>query len=122
MAIKVATSARLVNTEELAGSLYEARQAVAVESDGIVKVLDIDLDHDPDELVALQGVRFFAGYSSWAPGQLDAELVDDAWLVVDAIDTDVLTSEPEELWWTVLRRQRSELRHLANYPTEPWNN
>ena len=82
----------------------------------------VDLDHEPGELVALQGVRFFAGYSSWAPGQLDAELVDEAWIVVDALETDILTPDPADLWWTVLGRQRGELRLLANYPAEPWNN
>ena len=82
----------------------------------------VDLDAMPDDLVALQGIRLFAGYASWAPGQLDAELVDDAWLVVDAQDGDVLSAAPDELWWTVLGRQRSELRLLANYPEEPWTN
>jgi putative transcriptional regulator len=88
-------------------------------SDGIGTV---DLDRDPGDLVALQGVRLFAGYASWAPGQLDAELVDDAWIVVDAIESDVLHPQPDELWWAVLGRQRGELRLLANYPEEPWTN
>ena len=82
----------------------------------------VDLDADPGDLVALQGVRLFAGYASWAPGQLDAELVDEAWIVVDAREDDVLSPDPSELWWTVLGRQRGDLRLLANYPEEPWAN
>ena len=82
----------------------------------------VDLDTDPTELIALQGVRFFAGYASWAPGQLDAELVDDAWIVLDATESDLLHPEPAELWWTVVGRQRSDIRLLANYPSEPWVN
>lgn len=82
----------------------------------------VDLDTDPADLVALQGVRFFAGYASWAPGQLDAELVDEAWIVVDATESDLLTPDPTELWWTVMGRQHGELRLLANYPEEPWTN
>ena len=82
----------------------------------------IDLDGDPADLVALQGIRLFAGYASWAPGQLDAELLDDAWFVVDAHDTDLLAPDPSELWWRVMGRQPDDLRHLANYPTEPWVN
>ena len=82
----------------------------------------IDLDGDPSDLVALQGIRFFAGYASWAPGQLDAELVDDAWIVVDAYDSDLLHPDPEQLWWTIVGRQPGELRLLANYPEEPWVN
>ncbi|MEM8708166.1 MAG: YqgE/AlgH family protein [Actinomycetota bacterium] len=82
----------------------------------------IDLDTDPADLVALQGIRLFAGYASWAPGQLDAELVDGAWLVVDAYDSDLLHPDPTELWWTVVGRQPGDTRLLANYPTEPWVN
>lgn len=82
----------------------------------------IDLDADPGDLVAFQGVRLFAGYASWAPGQLEAELVDEAWIVLDARERDVLTPEPGELWWSVLGRQNSSLRRLANYPEEPWVN
>ncbi|MEM9518515.1 MAG: YqgE/AlgH family protein [Actinomycetota bacterium] len=82
----------------------------------------IDLDTDPGDLVALQGVRLFAGYASWAPGQLDAELFDDAWFVVDAAESDLLDPDPTQLWWGVLGRQAGELRLLANYPEEPWVN
>jgi len=67
-------------------------------------------------------VRLFAGYASWAPGQLDAELVDDAWIVADATEGDLLTDDPAQLWWTVMRRQHGDLRLLANYPEEPWTN
>ena len=73
-------------------------------------------------VIALQGVRLFAGYASWAPGQLDAELVDDAWIVLDAAETDLLHPEPAELWWIVVGRQRSDIRLLANYPSELWVN
>lgn len=101
--------------------------AAAASADGTFNPISegigtVDLDTEPDGLVALQGVRLFAGYASWAPGQLDAELVDEAWIVVDAQESDVLTPEPEELWWTVLGRQRGDLRLLANYPEEPWTN
>ena len=82
----------------------------------------VDLDIAPAELIALQGVRFFAGYASWAPGQLDAELVDDAWIVLDAAESDLLHPEPAELWWTVVGRQGGDIRLLANYPSEPWVN
>ena len=29
-------------------------------------------------------LRLYAGYSGWGPGQLDEELAQDAWFVVDA--------------------------------------
>ena len=111
--------------------IYEvvlALRALYVEADALEAAIrgmkdgTVDPDTDPAELIALQGVRFFAGYASWAPGQLDAELVDDAWIVLDAAQSDLLHPEPAELWWTVVGRQRSDIRLLANYPSEPWVN
>ena len=50
------------------------------------------------------------------------ELVDDAWIVLDAAESDLLHPEPAELWWTVVGRQGGDIRLLANYPSEPWVN
>lgn len=82
----------------------------------------VDLDSDPDEHVGLRHVRMFGGYSSWAPGQLEGELADDAWFVVDADPGDIHTATPDQLWWSVMARQSDELRMLRHYPREPWNN
>ena len=76
----------------------------------------------PLEVPGLEQVRLFAGYSSWAPGQLEAELVDDAWYVVDAEITDIHSADPSGLWWEVVGRQDGALGRLRNYPPEPWHN
>jgi putative transcriptional regulator len=65
------------------------------------------------------GLRLFAGYSGWAPGQLDGELAAGAWFVVEAFDGDVFGSEPGELWREVLRRQGGRLGRLSLYPDNP---
>ena len=64
----------------------------------------------------------YAGYAGWAAGQLEAELVQDGWFVVDAELTDIHTDVPEELWWEVLGRQPGPLGRLVNFPHEPWHN
>ena len=64
-------------------------------------------------------LRVFAGYAGWGPGQLDGEVDAGAWLVVDALAGDPLSPEPEDLWRTVLRRQRGDTSWLANYPADP---
>ncbi len=80
----------------------------------------VDLSHDPDEVAtALRDVRVFAGYAGWAGGQLEAEIDAGAWFVVDAHPDDVLSPEPDELWRSVLRRQRGRLAMFANYPPNP---
>jgi putative transcriptional regulator len=80
----------------------------------------VDLDAQP-ALVRAGGVgdtRIFAGYAGWSPGQLDDELVDRAWWVVDAEVDDVFTTEPDGLWARVLRRAGGELALHAHYPVD----
>lgn len=82
----------------------------------------VDLEVPPDDVPGLDRVRLFAGFASWAPGQLEAELVDDAWFVVDAKIDDILTTVPDELWWTVLDRQPGALGRLRHFPPDPSHN
>lgn len=82
----------------------------------------IDLDGDPGEAAGVSGLRLFAGYASWGPGQLEGELADDAWFVFDAEPGDVTAPNPEQLWWDVFARQAGPVRRLANYPADPWSN
>ncbi|SDO03569.1 putative transcriptional regulator [Actinacidiphila guanduensis] len=80
----------------------------------------VDLEAPPELLAAeLGALRIFAGYSGWGPGQLEKELVDGAWYVVESEPGDVSAPDPEKLWRAVLRRQRSELAMVATYPDDP---
>ncbi|MYQ40603.1 putative transcriptional regulator [Streptomyces sp. LamerLS-316] len=80
----------------------------------------VDLDAPPELLAAALGsLRIFAGYAGWGPGQLEAELADGAWYVVESEPGDVSSPRPENLWRAVLRRQRSELAMIATYPDDP---
>jgi putative transcriptional regulator len=63
----------------------------------------------PDSIDALLGnpppkIRFFAGYSGWAPGQLRGELDRGDWLVVDADSETVFLKDTSRLWQDMLRR------------------
>jgi putative transcriptional regulator len=82
----------------------------------------VDLEVDPTEVDGLDEVRLYAGYAGWSAGQLEAELVDDGWFVLDAELTDVHTDVPEELWWEVLGRQPGPLGRLGNFPRDPRDN
>jgi putative transcriptional regulator len=64
-------------------------------------------------------VRIFAGYAGWAPGQLEDELEEGAWIVVTARSSDVFTSAPALLWSEVLRREGGPLAVLALLPDDP---
>ncbi len=80
----------------------------------------VDLEAPPELLAAeLGSLRIFAGYAGWRPGQLEEEVGEGAWYVVESEPGDVSSPDPERLWRSVLRRQRSELAMVATYPDDP---
>ncbi|MDQ1288323.1 MAG: putative transcriptional regulator [Actinomycetota bacterium] len=80
----------------------------------------VDLDTPPHVVArGVSGLRIFAGYSGWSAGQLESEVADGAWYVVDAESRDPFSDSPETLWRQVLRRQRGELAFVSTYPEDP---
>ena len=63
----------------------------------------------PDSVDALLSkppakIRFFSGYSGWAPGQLQGELDRGDWLVVDADAKTVFLRDTSRLWRDMVKR------------------
>jgi len=75
-----------------------------------------------DEHLDAERVRFFAGYSGWGPGQLDAEVDDGAWIVLDADASLVFDDRGDTLWRSVLRRLGGEYAILSTFPDDPQMN
>ncbi len=80
----------------------------------------VDLAAAPDEVATeIEAVRVFSGYAGWGPGQIEAEIDEGAWLIIDGAPDDVLTADPARLWRLVLRRQGGRTAWLANLPPDP---
>lgn len=79
----------------------------------------VDLEGPLPRPQDLSGLRVFVGYAGWLPGQLEAEMAGGAWVVADAREHDLVCARPEQLWREVLRRQNSDVRYLATFPTDP---
>jgi putative transcriptional regulator len=80
----------------------------------------VDLDLPPELLAAeISAFRVYAGYAGWSAGQLERELGQGAWYVVDAAPADAFTLSPEAAWRSVLRRQRGGLALLSTFPDDP---
>jgi putative AlgH/UPF0301 family transcriptional regulator len=81
----------------------------------------VDLDSDPAELQEeLTGLRVFAGYAGWSPGQLAAEVAEGAWACVAGVPDDVLgESAGADLWRIVMGRQTGRLAVLSTAPADP---
>jgi putative transcriptional regulator len=73
---------------------------------------------DPEAL-PIARARVFAGYSGWGPGQLEEELQEPAWIVVDAEPDDVFAPDPDELWRSVLHRKGGKYTLIATMPFDP---
>jgi putative transcriptional regulator len=83
----------------------------------------VDLSTDPETLAPLvDDLRVWTGYAGWAAGQIEGELAQEAWFVVDAHDSDAATSDPGALWRTVLGRQPGSLAWFSNFPPDPSHN
>jgi putative transcriptional regulator len=80
----------------------------------------LDLDTPPPLVVPeLAGLRIFAGYAGWSPGQLEEEIRGGSWYVVESEGRDPFNDSPADLWVRVLRRQRDHLAFVATFPSDP---
>lgn len=68
---------------------------------------------------ATRRVRVFAGHAGWGPGQLDAELDDEGWVLGSPVPDDVFCAEPDGLWGAVLARKGGRFSLLARMPADP---
>ena len=93
----------------------EQAATLVVDSVGFVSA-----DADFDTLAAdVARVRVFAGLAGWAPGQLEAELERDDWIVEPATPDDVFAPDAEELWSAVLERKGGQYALVARMPEDP---
>lgn len=82
---------------------------------GTLGTLDPDADNE-----SVRRLRVYAGYAGWAPGQLDGELEEEAWIVVDAEVDDPFGDG--DLWSKALERKGGKYRLLATMPADPSQN
>ena len=88
---------------------------------GSVGLLHLDT---PIELVAgaYDALRIFAGYAGWAPGQLEGELMREAWFVAASRHDDIFGVDQQDLWQRVLRRQDPETAIYSTWTDSPDDN
>lgn len=86
----------------------DASEKLIVEAVGMV---------DLERPVELERFRVFAGYAGWSPGQLDAEIEQDGWIVTEPMPDDPFSDG--DLWVQVLTRLGGEYELLARLPEDP---
>jgi putative transcriptional regulator len=65
-------------------------------------------------------IRFFVGYSGWSVGQLEEEIEEKAWLVVEKKDiNEVMNCKDENDWKKLMERQGSVHKKMTDFPKDP---
>jgi putative transcriptional regulator len=78
----------------------------------------VAVDAETEEISATRA-RAFAGHAGWGPGQLDAEIEEEAWFVAPFEREDAFTEEPDELWSRSLLRKGGPYALVARMPEDP---
>jgi putative transcriptional regulator len=68
----------------------------------------------------MKHLRFFLGYSGWSIGQLDSELLENAWLVVHMPDSAlVMGTENKDFWRELMQAQGGKYKLMSDFPLDP---
>lgn len=87
------------------------------------RLVHVDMRSEPEDVVELvEGIRLFAGYAEWAPGQLEEEIEFGDWFVTPALPSDVIAPGRVDLWGDVMRRQQMPLPLFSTFPADIGDN
>ena len=65
-------------------------------------------------------IKFFSGYSGWSPGQLENEIKENSWIVINDFSHDLIFNEIDEKFWTTfLSKNGCKNKIFSNYPKDP---
>jgi len=100
----------------LLADFVEPRESLLVAGD-----IGLVTDGSPlDELrQRTRRLRAFLGHSGWGPGQLDAELERDDWIVAPLDAGDPFSDDAEGLWASALEELGGQYALVARMPDDP---
>ena len=65
-------------------------------------------------------LKFFSGYSGWSPKQLDKEIEENSWIVINEYISNFIFDEIDEKFWTsFLSDKGGKHKIFSNYPKDP---
>ena len=88
---------------------------------------DVYLGGDIDEFIENKTLnknklkyKFFTGYSGWSPDQLQEEINQNSWIVVNQFNSDILFKNIDDKFWSVfLSEIGGKNKIFSNYPKDP---
>lgn len=99
----------------------ELNEAIPIHKDiyigGEFEHLKTLLRENPDNI---KKIRFFIGYSGWSPGQLEDEINEKSWVVLNNIPAQViLDTSDENMWKTVMEKLGGKFNVMKDFPVDP---
>jgi len=70
-------------------------------------------------VITADQVRFFIGYSGWMPKQLDNEIAQNSWVVVELSSSEIMNCQIKGDWNQTLEKLGEKYRSWANFPDNP---
>jgi putative transcriptional regulator len=64
-------------------------------------------------------IRFYAGYSGWEPMQLDREMKENSWIVLNGQNRYIFGPRPVHLWKKIVLSLGEDYAPWVNYPSDP---
>ena len=88
---------------------------------------DVYLGGDIDEFIENKTLnknklkyKFFSGYSGWSSDQLQEEINQNSWIVVNQFNSDILFKNIDDKFWSVfLSEFGGKNKIFSNYPKDP---
>lgn len=74
-----------------------------------------------DQVIPTSSVKFFIGYSGWAPGQLEKEISNNYWVITNISPAEVL-GDTSNIWKEKLRSLGPKYEIWTHYPLDPQYN
>ncbi len=71
-----------------------------------------------NSVISLNDVKIFAGYSGWAAQQLEGEIQNKVWTVVDVYNLDYTLPNDQTLWKSIMQNLGGEFLLWANSPED----
>ena len=103
-------NAELDGAQKITESLYFGGDYTALLSEIITNTLKKD-------------IRFFIGYTGWESNQLENELIEGSWIVMQPPeDFNVFNTDDDHLWKSLISGLGGKYKLMADYPINPTDN
>ncbi|CAI9675052.1 MULTISPECIES: YqgE/AlgH family protein [Elizabethkingia] len=83
-------------------------------TDNVEEVIELIVKQE----LETKNIKIFSGYSGWSPQQLEGEIKNKMWTVIEVINLDYTESNDQNLWKKIMQGLAGEFLLWANAPED----